>query len=260
MNCKECGKKLEDETNFCKYCGAEQNEMKNNTKKCPYCNEELEEDALFCEHCGKKINNKRKKKFVLFFFVMIIVISVAILIVSNILRKKEENERKKLEQEKEEIIANYILKCDDLMDEINAAQENLLAIGGSLSRDIQTGGLGYYTTLDDLIAITYSVCAERVSEEETRKITIDNMYEKIVDEYPDYEELDDLKTNIDNLYSVYISQYSLYIDAVFSEYTYYDDHMNLKETYTDTYSNCEDIINPLAEEYSLVEEINAMEE
>ena len=50
MKCKHCGKEIDNDSVFCKFCGAKVN------LKCKYCGEEIANDSNFCKFCGKKVN------------------------------------------------------------------------------------------------------------------------------------------------------------------------------------------------------------
>ena len=55
MKCKNCGKKIDEDSKFCKYCGIKLSKKIN--KKLLNCNEcgyVIIGDSHFCSHCGKK--------------------------------------------------------------------------------------------------------------------------------------------------------------------------------------------------------------
>lgn len=62
--CPECGKSLEENASFCNNCGQKISEEYVHTdigNRCPYCNSPLKDDALFCRKCGKSLEEKIEK-------------------------------------------------------------------------------------------------------------------------------------------------------------------------------------------------------
>ncbi|MBO4939500.1 MAG: ribosomal protein L7/L12 [Clostridia bacterium] len=53
MECKHCGKQLNDDAKFCPYCG---NEVKLEFSYCPACGEEVEAQMVFCPACGYELD------------------------------------------------------------------------------------------------------------------------------------------------------------------------------------------------------------
>ena len=61
MDCSKCGRNIDDDSKFCKYCGA--NIIKNIDKKkkpehCYECGYAMIGDYKFCSECGAKIKEK----------------------------------------------------------------------------------------------------------------------------------------------------------------------------------------------------------
>lgn len=52
MKCSKCSKEIDDNSEFCIYCGEN---FRKKLKLCKYCNAELLNDAFFCKRCGKEI-------------------------------------------------------------------------------------------------------------------------------------------------------------------------------------------------------------
>lgn len=66
MFCESCGKRMNDNSRFCKYCGmpvldALEKEIpnRNHYLQCRNCANELVEDALFCDQCGTAVELKK---------------------------------------------------------------------------------------------------------------------------------------------------------------------------------------------------------
>lgn len=62
--CPECGNLLEENAAFCNNCGQKISEEYVHTdigNRCPYCNSPLKDDALFCRKCGKSLEEKIEK-------------------------------------------------------------------------------------------------------------------------------------------------------------------------------------------------------
>ena len=58
MFCKNCGNKLDDDSQFCMNCGAKVSDTAL-AKYCAYCGSELEDDAAFCMNCGNRVNEEQ---------------------------------------------------------------------------------------------------------------------------------------------------------------------------------------------------------
>lgn len=57
MNCQKCGKEIDQGSNFCKYCGAKQEQM----LVCPNCQAELTPDSAFCSKCGMELKTIKRE-------------------------------------------------------------------------------------------------------------------------------------------------------------------------------------------------------
>lgn len=55
MFCIHCGKKIDEDSSFCSFCGCYISNF-DNPKYCGSCGAELEEDSAFCGSCGSKIS------------------------------------------------------------------------------------------------------------------------------------------------------------------------------------------------------------
>lgn len=58
--CKSCGKSIDMNAKFCKYCGAKkevrnESDMKTDIFTCPNCGKTIARNANFCHYCGEKI-------------------------------------------------------------------------------------------------------------------------------------------------------------------------------------------------------------
>lgn len=54
MECPNCHKKYDDETNFCSNCGLNLNDYYNYMRVCPICNSLVPKDDRYCAVCGGK--------------------------------------------------------------------------------------------------------------------------------------------------------------------------------------------------------------
>lgn len=54
MYCKNCGKKVSDDSKFCDQCGREIEIEK--SVYCTYCGEKISKFATICPHCSKKVS------------------------------------------------------------------------------------------------------------------------------------------------------------------------------------------------------------
>ena len=55
MKCKNCGKKIDEDSKFCKYCGIKLSKKINKKSlNCNECGYVIIGDSHFCSHCGKK--------------------------------------------------------------------------------------------------------------------------------------------------------------------------------------------------------------
>ncbi len=56
MHCQECGKKAEENFQFCPFCGKKLIKP----KICSNCGAKLKENFMFCPECGKKWDSSEK--------------------------------------------------------------------------------------------------------------------------------------------------------------------------------------------------------
>ncbi len=57
MKCKNCGRDLEDNAKFCKFCGYRVPKKNNGQVICKSCGKILDSNEKFCKFCGNKIDN-----------------------------------------------------------------------------------------------------------------------------------------------------------------------------------------------------------
>lgn len=57
MECKKCGKKIDEKDNVCRFCGEVLNKERLEKivpKNCPKCGDVIKNDEVFCKNCGFK--------------------------------------------------------------------------------------------------------------------------------------------------------------------------------------------------------------
>lgn len=69
MFCEACGRKITNESHFCRYCGMPVMDMLekeipqpikiDTLLRCTKCGTELLEDSLFCDQCGVRVEEKK---------------------------------------------------------------------------------------------------------------------------------------------------------------------------------------------------------
>ena len=57
MYCRNCGKQIDDSSNFCPHCGFATNEATPNTASQNATNNEQRRQMMYCKNCGKEIND-----------------------------------------------------------------------------------------------------------------------------------------------------------------------------------------------------------
>lgn len=61
MDCSKCGRNIDDDSKFCKYCGADLKktiDTKKTHEHCYECGYAMIGDYKFCSQCGTKIKEK----------------------------------------------------------------------------------------------------------------------------------------------------------------------------------------------------------
>ena len=89
MLCNGCNREIEDDSEFCEYCGKK---VEKELKKmfCASCGKEVENNSLFCKHCGAAIGNvntvskkgNKYKKITLVVMIVLLVI-VGLLVINH---------------------------------------------------------------------------------------------------------------------------------------------------------------------------------
>ena len=81
MLCNNCKREIENDSEFCEYCGKKV-EKESEKLFCTSCGKQIECNSLFCKHCGASVDNEKDDKYKKMNHILKIIIIAMLVIVS----------------------------------------------------------------------------------------------------------------------------------------------------------------------------------
>ena len=225
--CPNCNEKVDMDCKYCNRCGWDFGTQSMQKKICPKCGLELEQDAKFCLKCGHDLsgNGKKKKSMLWIVAVLVVVLAVGAGSTAYYMHQKEvkaeqarleaeQQAEREAEEQRQELIWSYQSKAIDLHDEINKTKSNfeMLSMMFRNSTQMNTGlyGPSFYTSYAE------DLCSAEISEERSRKTEVDKLYQELHEIECEEEEVQELKSAIEDCYKSYCDRYDLLVNVNFT--------------------------------------------
>lgn len=220
--CPQCNVEVNENSKFCNKCGWNFATQSGQKQMCPKCGEKLKENAKFCDKCGYNLSKKKRKAVLPIIIVLAIILGVGVSGTAYYMHQKAEKEKyeaeleakREAERKRQDLIHTYQSKAIELYAAINGAKKNfdVLSTMFSTSTEMNAGFFGpsYFTSYVE------GLCSSEITTEKSRKREIDDIFEELGKVECDEEEIQELKSTIEDYYYAYCDRYDLLVNINFT--------------------------------------------
>lgn len=261
MYCRFCGEDILDDAQVCKSCGKSM-DADLQKKVCPQCGRELEQEAKFCLKCGYGVSGTssvKKKKIPLALIMSVLIIAVgagggvAYYLQQQAVQQALREDELEKEQQRQELIASYQSKAIEIKNAIDDTSFNFLLFSQMYESESESLITTKYFGEAVYKAGVERNVASQLSEEKTRKREVDSLYEELNKIGCEEEEIQELKTAIQEYYFSYCDRYTLLVEMDFT-LTNFVSKNNVSESDFDSKATVvEDIVNKLQTKETIVD-------